>query len=106
MTAEVQIFVEQLEDALQIPIQGLYEHGGEMYTLVQRGPQSFRDREGQNRCDQRHDGNHRSADSSEGDEVVLNLREHLNLMDLPEVVAKTTATCASCGPSRRGSRSR
>ncbi len=41
MTAEVQIFVAQLDDVLQIPIQGLYEHGNNMYTMVQRGPNSF-----------------------------------------------------------------
>ncbi|MGB7346342.1 MAG: efflux RND transporter periplasmic adaptor subunit, partial [Pirellulaceae bacterium] len=44
MTAEAQIFVEQLEDAVQIPIQGLYEHGDKMYSLVQTGPQSFETR--------------------------------------------------------------
>ena len=37
MTAEAQIFVEQLPDALQVPIQALYEHGNDFYTLVQRG---------------------------------------------------------------------
>ena len=41
MTASVQIFVEQLDDVHQIPIQGLYEHDGQMYTLVQRGPKTF-----------------------------------------------------------------
>ena len=42
MTAEAQIFVEQIPDATQIPIQGLYEHGGKLYALVQEGPRSSR----------------------------------------------------------------
>ena len=45
MTAEVQIFVEQLDDALQIPIQALYEHGGKMYSLVQKSPEEFETRQ-------------------------------------------------------------
>jgi RND family efflux transporter MFP subunit len=85
MTAGVQVFVEQLADAKQIPIQGLYEHGGEMYTLVQRGPQSFETK--QVEIGATNDTMATiEAGLEEGDEVVLNLREHLNLMDLPEVI--------------------
>ncbi|KAA5538774.1 HlyD family efflux transporter periplasmic adaptor subunit [Roseiconus nitratireducens] len=84
MTAEVQVFVEQLDNALQMPIQGVYEHGGNMYALVQEGPQSFSTREVTIGA---------TNDTmvtikkgvEEGEVVVLNLREHLNLMDLPEV---------------------
>ncbi|TWT79344.1 macrolide transporter subunit MacA [Planctomycetes bacterium CA13] len=82
MTAEVQIFVEQIKDAVQMPIQGLYEHGGQMFALVQKGPQQFETREVEMRAT-----NDKMACISEGVEegetVILNLRSHLNLMDLP-----------------------
>jgi hypothetical protein len=85
MTAEVQIFVEQIEDALQIPIQGLYEHGDNLYSLVQRGPDSFETVQVEIGAT-----NDTMASVTEGlsdnDRVVLNLREHLTLMDLPELV--------------------
>ena len=84
MTAEVQVFVEQLEDALQIPIQGLYEHGNQMYTLVKEGPETFR-----TQAVQIGGTNDTMATITsgleEGEEVVLNLRQHLALMDLPEI---------------------
>ncbi len=37
MTAEVRIFVEQLEDALQIPVQGIYEYKGHHFCLKKEG---------------------------------------------------------------------
>ena len=84
MTAEAQIFVQQLEDALQIPIEGLYEHGGKMYTLVQDGPQSF-----QTKVVKLEATNDTMASIEgsllEDERVVLNLRDHLSLMDLPEI---------------------
>lgn len=84
MTAEVQIFVEQLDDALQMPIQGLYEHGAKMYALIKNGPQEFTTSEVTIGAT-----NDTMATISEGisdgDEVVLNLREHLNLLNLPEI---------------------
>ncbi|MEL6108615.1 MAG: efflux RND transporter periplasmic adaptor subunit [Planctomycetota bacterium] len=84
MTAEVQIFVEQLDDALQMPIQGLYEHGSKMYALIKKSPQEFATSEVTIGAT-----NDTMATISEGiadgDEVVLNLREHLNLLDLPEI---------------------
>ena len=84
MTAEVQIFVEQLEDALQIPIQGLYEHGPDMYSLIQEGPDEF------STVKVKIDAtNDTMASISEGiaddDKVVLNLRDHLSLMELPAI---------------------
>ncbi len=87
MTSEVQIFVEQLSDALQIPIQGLYEHGDQMYSLVQTGLNKFETRPVTIGAT-----NDKMATITEGlnenDRIVLNLRQHLNLMDLPEVVAQ------------------
>ncbi len=87
MTAEVQIFVEQLADVLQIPIQGLYEHGGKLYCLVKEGPSKFVTKEVKVGAT-----NDTMATIDEGltenDNVVLNLRQHLDLMDLPEVTAE------------------
>ena len=85
MTAEAQIFVEQIPKATQIPIQGLYEHGGQLYALVQEGPRSFKTAEVKIAAT-----NDTMASIEEGLEpgqtVVLNLREHLDLLDLPEIV--------------------
>ena len=85
MTAEAQIFVEQLDNTLQIPIEGLYEHGGEMYTLVRRGENEF-----QTIMVSMGATNNTMACIENGlnehDEVVLNLRSHLSLMTLPKVL--------------------
>jgi hypothetical protein len=85
MTATVQIFVEQLDDALQIPIEGLYEHGSDMFTLVMKGPDQFETFKVGIQAT-----NDKMASISEGladeDVVVLNLRDHLDLMKLPEIV--------------------
>lgn len=84
MTAEVQIFVEQLDNALQVPIQALYEHGKDMYVLIKDGPGQFRTSKVTIGAT-----NDTMASIDEGleenDTVVLNLRDHLSLMDLPEI---------------------
>ena len=85
MTAEVQIFVEQLDDALQIPIEGLYEHGPDMFTLVMKGPDQFETAKVDIQAT-----NDTMASINAGlednDVVVLNLRDHLSLMTLPKIV--------------------
>ncbi len=84
MTAEAQIFVEQLPEATQVPIQAIYEHGGKTYSLVRQGPRSFETREVSIGAT-----NENMATINEGispgDNVVLNLRQNLSLMDLPEI---------------------
>ncbi|MDV6032079.1 MAG: HlyD family efflux transporter periplasmic adaptor subunit [Phycisphaera sp. RhM] len=86
MTAEVQIFVQQLEDAIQIPIQGLYEHDNRMFALIKEGPESFRTTKVS--IGATNDTMATIQDGlKEGESVVLNLRQHLDLMDLPEVSA-------------------
>ena len=85
MTAEVQIFVEQHDDALQIPIEGLYEHGPDMYSLVMKGPDEFVTSKIKIQAT-----NDKMASVDAGlnddDVVILNLRDHLDLMELPEIV--------------------
>jgi RND family efflux transporter MFP subunit len=94
MTAEVQIFVEQLPEATQVPIQAVYEHGGKMYSLVQQGPAKFETRQVSIGAT-----NEKMATITSGleagDSVVLNLRQNLSLMDLPEIVRDDNTELAS-----------
>lgn len=84
MTAEVQIFVEQLDDAIQMPIEGLYEHDSNMLALVRTGENDFEVREV--KMGATNDTMVTIKEGLQEDEViVLNLRDHLDLMDLPEV---------------------
>jgi RND family efflux transporter MFP subunit len=87
MTAAVEVFIQQLPDAVQVPIQGLYEHGGKMYSLVQTGKTDFETREVQVGAINDTMSNILSG-LEPGEKVILNLREHLNLLDLPEIVAE------------------
>jgi len=84
MTSDVHIFVEQLDNTVQIPIQGLYEHGDEMYSLRQTGPSEFETVKVTMRAT---NDTMASIDDgiNENDRIVLNLRQHLLLMDLPDV---------------------
>lgn len=84
MTAEARIFVEQLDDALQIPIQGVYEYKGFALSLLRTPDGSLETR--QVRIGATND---KMATIVEGldvnDSVVLNLRDHLDLVNLPKV---------------------
>ncbi|MEM8911377.1 MAG: efflux RND transporter periplasmic adaptor subunit [Planctomycetota bacterium] len=86
MTAATEIFVEQLPEATQVPIQALYEHGGNMYSLVKDPAGDF-----ETRAVTIGATNDSMASIEEGvadgETLVLNLREHLSLMDLPEIEA-------------------
>ena len=111
MTAEVQIFVEQLDDALQIPIEGLYEHGTDMFTLVMKGPEQFETAKVDIQAT-----NDTMASIGNGlkdkDVVVLNLRDHLDLMQLPKIVREDNsgmrdlATAPKAGSGAAGGRPR
>ncbi len=87
MTAAVEVFVEQLPDATQVPIQAVYEHDNRMFAMVQTGAQEFQTRQVKISAT-----NDTMASITEGlvagDKAVLNLRQHLSLMDLPEVIAE------------------
>ncbi|MFG0265881.1 MAG: efflux RND transporter periplasmic adaptor subunit [Rhodopirellula sp. JB055] len=87
MTAAVEVFIQQLPDAVQVPIQGLYEHGGKMYSLTQTGKTKFETREVEVGAINDTMSNIVSG-LEPGEKVILNLREHLNLLDLPEIVAE------------------
>ena len=94
MTASVEVFVEQLPLATQIPIEALYEHGGTMYSLVKTGPVNFETR--QVKIGATNDTMADVRDGVAADEtVILNLREHLTLMDLPEIEVSDNSDMAA-----------
>jgi multidrug efflux pump subunit AcrA (membrane-fusion protein) len=83
MTAEVRIFVEQLKDALQIPVHAIYEHKGHLFTLVKVN-NKYQTREVKIGA-----SNEKmvtiNEGLNEGEVVVLNPRTHLDKMDLPKI---------------------
>ena len=110
MTAEVRIYVEQLPDALQVPIQGVYEHGGQTYTLVREAATGKLETRAVD-LGATNDTMATIEDGlDEGEQVVLNLRDNLHLMDLPEVtpenrdemVALRTEGAGPDGPGASG----
>jgi HlyD family secretion protein len=83
MSAEVRIFVEQLSDALQIPVHGVYEFKGYHFCLVRNGDQ-WETR--QIKIGATNEKMVTIADGlSENEEIVLNPRQYLDLMKLPEI---------------------
>ncbi len=94
MTASVEVFIQQLPEATQVPIQAVYEHDKKMFALVQKGRQTFETRQVKIAAI-----NDTMASITEGlvpgDKAVLNLREHLSLMDLPEVIVEDNSNMAA-----------
>ncbi len=83
MNAEVRIFVEQLESAIQIPVLGIYEVKGHHFVLVKKGD-GWETREIKiGATNETHVTVKEGL--SEGDEVVLSPRKHLDLMQIPEI---------------------
>lgn len=82
MTAEVRIYVDQKKDALQIPIQGVYEHFGNTFTLIRTPAGEFETRKLS--IGATNDTMATILDGvEEGEQVVMNLRNYLDQMDLP-----------------------
>jgi HlyD family secretion protein len=83
MTAEVNIYVEQLKDVLQIPVHAVYEHKGQYFALVKVG-ETFDTRSVKIGA-----SNEKMVTVDEGlkegEIVVLNPRTHLEKMKLPEI---------------------
>ncbi|MFO1064584.1 MAG: HlyD family efflux transporter periplasmic adaptor subunit [Pirellulales bacterium] len=83
MTAEVRIFVEQLPDALQIPVLGIYEYKGHHFCLRKNGKewQTVEIKIGatNDKMITVEDG------LQENDQIALNPRNFLHLMKLPEI---------------------
>jgi multidrug efflux pump subunit AcrA (membrane-fusion protein) len=84
MTAEVRIYVEQLPNALQIPVHGVYEYKGLHFCLRKEGEDKWETVEitigaTNDKMVTIDEG------LQEGDVVALNPRQHLDLMQFPEV---------------------
>jgi len=83
MSAEVRIFVEQLSDALQIPVHAIYEVKGHHFCLM-KAPEGWKTVEV--KIGATNDRMLTILEGlNEGDQIALNPRSHLNLMDLPEI---------------------
>ncbi len=84
MTAEVRIFVEQIPDAIQIPVHAVYETKKHHFVLVQKG------KEWETREIKIGATNDKFVTVGEGispqEMVVLDPRNHLDKMNLPEIV--------------------
>ena len=83
MNAEVRIFVESLEDQLQVPVQALYETKGHFFCLLKDGSQ-FETREVQVGSS---NDSFMTIDSGleEGELVVMNPRAYADKMDIPDL---------------------
>ncbi|MBU6175068.1 MAG: HlyD family efflux transporter periplasmic adaptor subunit, partial [Planctomycetes bacterium] len=83
MTAEVRIFVEQIPDATQIPVLAVHEVKRHHFVLVRKGD------EWETREIKIGAANEKFVTSdvgvTAGEEVVLNPRNHLNKMKIPEI---------------------
>ncbi|MEM7475936.1 MAG: efflux RND transporter periplasmic adaptor subunit [Planctomycetota bacterium] len=85
MTAEVRIFVAQLPDALQIPVHGVYEYKGHHFCLKKGDEQKpwvtveieiGATNDSMVTIDK---------GLAEGDSIALNPRQHLDLMEFPDI---------------------
>ncbi len=83
MTAEVRIFVEQLEDAVQAPILAIHEVKGHHFVLVKNGTHWATKEVKIGATNDKYVTILEGV--AEGDEVALNPREHLHLFDIPEI---------------------
>ena len=88
MTAEVQIFVEQIDDTLQIPVQGVYEVKGHHLVLQKLGENKFATKEVKVGATNEKFVTVQSG-LNQGDRVVLNPRQHEELMQIPEFADAT-----------------
>lgn len=106
MTAHVEIFVERRPDALQVPVQALYEKQGHLFCLVQKegqnGSRTFETR--LVKIGSVNDTNATIEEGlSEGEVVVMNPRAHedkLVLPDLPETTPPVEFVAATTGSAQ------
>ena len=84
MTAEVRIFVEQISDALQVPVHAVYETKGHHFVLKELPENKWETIEVKIGATNE---KFVTIDSGlkEKDVVVLNPRSHLDLMDIPNI---------------------
>jgi multidrug efflux pump subunit AcrA (membrane-fusion protein) len=91
LTAEVRIHVESRQEALQVPVQAVYERNGKTFCLVQNGPE-WDTREviisSTNEKTAAID-EEKSEPLKEGELIVLNPRKHLPLFDANKLPKET-----------------
>lgn len=93
LTAEVRIHVESRPDALQVPVQAVYERGGKTFCLVKNG-ERWDTREivvGSTNEKTVAVDEQQSEPLREGEQVVLNPRKHLALFDSSKLPKENTA---------------
>ncbi len=81
MTAEVRIFVEQIENALQVPVHAIYETKGH-HLVVQKTGMNYETKEVEIGATNEKFVTIKSG-LNEGDLVVLNPRQHQDIMKIP-----------------------
>lgn len=84
MSAEVRIFVEQLPEAVQIPVHGVYEYRDHLFCLVKKGENQWETREIKIGATNEQTVTITEG-LAEGEEVALNPRSFQSLMQLPEI---------------------
>ena len=90
MTAEVQILVAELPEALQVPVQAVLEHGGMHYCLRYTAAGGFESVEvAMGATDDKYVVINGGLEAR--DRVVLNPRAYLERVDLPDVAPMTSA---------------
>lgn len=84
MTAEVKIYVEQMEDVLQIPVQGVLEEKSHFFSIVTHGGSDFETREVEIGA-----SNDKflvvTKGLEEGENIVLNPRQYRDRMEIPDL---------------------
>ena len=83
MTAEVKIYVAQMKDVLQIPVQGVLEEKGHFFSLLSKGGMNFETQKVEIGAS---NDKFLVVDKGleEGDQLVLNPRQYRELMDIPD----------------------
>jgi HlyD family secretion protein len=102
LTAEVRIFALQLPDALQVPVQAIYEHKGHTFSLVKKGD------DWETREINIGSSNDKTvtvlSGLDENEQVVLNPRRHSDKLVLPDLPdPKSIQTIVANGQTSSGS---
>jgi hypothetical protein len=100
LTAEVKILIEQIDDALQLPVQAVFEYGGQHYCVLRDGD-GYRAQE----VDIGSTNDKRVVirkGLEEGQQVALNAASYRDKVDLPELTPEQLAATGGRGKRRNG----
>ena len=93
LTAEVTIHVQRTEDALQLPVQAVHEHGRELYTMRQDGENDWSAVKLEVGATNEQFV-HVEGGIDAGDVVAMNPRQLLDQVDLPQIASDDSAAAA------------